>query len=144
MTATLPRARHWSDAAACAPYPDLFIPENGEEPGYTTAKKICGTCPVAEQCLAAAMAEEKGADRHARAGVRGGLTPSERASKYRREARAQAASQPQRKAPADTSDCGTQAAYQRHVKRHEVIDQACRSAHTEWQRQRRSAKRAAV
>ncbi|WP_051338601.1 WhiB family transcriptional regulator [Streptomyces flavidovirens] len=140
---TLPRARHWSDAAACAQHPDLFIPENDGDPDYTTAKRICRACPVIEQCLTAAMAEEKGADRHVRAGVRGGLTPGERARKHRQEARAKAASQPPRKDPADTSDCGTQAAYQRHVKRHEVIDQACRDAHTEWQRERRAAAKSA-
>ncbi len=84
---TLPRARHWSDAAACTPYPDLFIPEDDGDPDYTTAKGICLSCPVTAQCLAAAMAEEKSADRHVRAGVRGGLTPAERARAHRKAQR---------------------------------------------------------
>ncbi|MDJ0460638.1 WhiB family transcriptional regulator [Streptomyces sp. H27-C3] len=87
-----PRARHWVNAAACADLGELFIPADGEPSEYSTAKWVCRTkCPVVEQCLASAMAEEGHADHRTRAGVRGGLTPGERARWYRQDARARQA-----------------------------------------------------
>lgn len=43
------------------------------------AKALCAGCPVADLCLADALAEEKGLSEHSRYLVRGGLTPKGRA-----------------------------------------------------------------
>ena len=50
-------SEQWMDDALCAETdPDLFFPERG---GSTVeAKKICQQCPVIEQCLAYALANE--------------------------------------------------------------------------------------
>ncbi|MFF8716203.1 WhiB family transcriptional regulator [Streptomyces sp. NPDC015184] len=82
---TLPRPRDWADEAACRGYADVFLPPRTEanaSPGL--AREICAGCLVIEECLIAAMQEEGGADQYRRAGVRGGLTPVERAHLARR------------------------------------------------------------
>ncbi|KAB7850183.1 WhiB family transcriptional regulator [Streptomyces mobaraensis] len=95
--------------------------------GIRTARSWCARCPVAEQCLAYVMRMEEGT-RH-RYGVYGGLTGPERR---------QYADTGVRPAPNDTagrthgrppSPCGTEAAYQRHLREHEPTDEACRRAH---------------
>jgi WhiB family redox-sensing transcriptional regulator len=74
------RALPWADRALCAETdPELWFSER--TPAYTTvdgdktstAKAICRRCPVAEPCLAYAMA-----DPHLE-GIWGGLTDRERA-----------------------------------------------------------------
>lgn len=69
----------WFEQAACRGRTELFY---GEEVGRSAparrrqreavAKSICATCPVIDQCLAAAFEHE---DEH---GIWGGLTPKER------------------------------------------------------------------
>ena len=39
----------WRDFAACLGYPELFFPAVGGD--SERARKICGTCPVREECL---------------------------------------------------------------------------------------------
>jgi WhiB family transcriptional regulator, redox-sensing transcriptional regulator len=58
----------WRMRAACRGVsPDLFFAD-----GPVGAKKVCSACPVAERCLAYAMAD------NIRYGVWGGLTDAER------------------------------------------------------------------
>lgn len=89
----------WRDSASCrevgaefffAPDPDE---ETDEDPLYSAARAraICARCPVRDQCLDDAMAREGTADRHSRAGVWGGLTPSQRAALARARRRKTAA-----------------------------------------------------
>lgn len=65
--------RDWMDDAECAQIgTEMFFPNKG---GSTAiAKKICGRCTVASQCLESAL-ELPGYEDH---GVRGGLTEKER------------------------------------------------------------------
>lgn len=79
----------WRHAAACAGTdPDIFYPVPETPPGrrpaqpkpdyYEQARAICAKCPVRDQCLTEAMAEESGQGSFSRWGMRGGLTPRER------------------------------------------------------------------
>lgn len=81
----------WYDRAACigkdpALWDELPPPiEKGRKVGQWGAgeqKKaiaICRACPVMVECLKAALAEEHGVVGKARYGIRGGLTPHQRA-----------------------------------------------------------------
>lgn len=67
----------WTEDAACIGLEtDMFFPRGQHDPNI---RKVCGSCPVAAECLAAAMIEERGKDRFHRHGMRGGLTPKQRA-----------------------------------------------------------------
>ena len=77
----------WRDEAACRDHPDAdatFFPlgEQGRTsrpPDYRPALRICSVCPVRSDCLAEALALERGiGSRH---GVWGGTTPEMRARK---------------------------------------------------------------
>lgn len=56
-----------------------------DEDALARAKAVCATCPVRVQCHEAAMAEEAGAAESRRFGVRGGITPGQRYSIWRRD-----------------------------------------------------------
>src|SRR6266536_945552 len=58
--------------AACAKRPELFHPEPGDAKAERAAKRLCGRCPVAWECLKMALATN---DEHA---IMGGTTPAER------------------------------------------------------------------
>lgn len=61
----------WQGDALCAQSdPELFFPEKGGSP--IPAKKICGSCEVATECLSFALANGE------RFGIWGGLTAKER------------------------------------------------------------------
>lgn len=131
----------WRINAACRTAdPDLFFP-NGETgravlAQEAEAKAVCGPCPVREQCLNWAMTNGQNT------GVWGGMSPKERYNLRRQQARAE-----QRKNPKPRkvlSPCGTLTAYYRHVKKKEPVDDACRKAATDAQRERREAKRRAI
>jgi WhiB family redox-sensing transcriptional regulator len=68
----------WMRRAACKGQPDaVFFPDHeddGEQPDYTTARKICAGCLVRSQCLAYAL------ELNIRHGMFAGLTPAERAT----------------------------------------------------------------
>jgi WhiB family redox-sensing transcriptional regulator len=72
----------WRKQAECAwwttddPARDPFFPNPGQRPSL--AKFICDGCPVKQECLDEAMAEEYGLPRNLRFGVRGGLSRDER------------------------------------------------------------------
>jgi transcription factor WhiB len=77
---------NWRDHAACIGKGNIFLPRDEHHAPTTEPKKICAACPVRLPCLEAAMKEEGTADQFRRAGVRGGLTPAERAALGRRTA----------------------------------------------------------
>ncbi len=66
-----PAYQPWMDDAVCAQVdPELFFPEkNGNS---APARRLCGTCPIAGECLEYALTNR---EPH---GVWGGLTPFER------------------------------------------------------------------
>lgn len=76
---------HWDHYAACRGQDDLMLSDNAAD--QREAKKLCTGCDVREQCLTAAQAEEGAAAAKERAGVRGGLSPQQRYSAYRRDVR---------------------------------------------------------
>lgn len=62
----------WEAHAACRRHdPELWHPEQGGD-GGAEARRICRECPVRQQCLAAALAEERHLAAGARHGIRGG------------------------------------------------------------------------
>jgi len=69
---TTPHHAWWKDRAACSTGvdPDLFFAPAGSSEGWVTAKRICGGCPVTDECLADAAD-----DHHS---IRAGKTPTER------------------------------------------------------------------
>lgn len=76
---------NWRERARCA-RPD-FLPLNqaffsNDPRAVDTAKRICAACPVRQQCLDAALAEEGGRHHSNRFGIRGGVTPRGRRSRY--------------------------------------------------------------
>lgn len=80
------RSHTWEADAVCARVdPDLWFPAIGES--AAPARRLCLTCPVRTECLAAAMAEEAGQHRH---GIRGGLTARERLALASRQRQAAA------------------------------------------------------
>jgi hypothetical protein len=76
----LKRDPTWLDDAACLNHLPVFFPRRDNAADEATAKRICAACPVKSACLAAAMAEEGQTDHLHRAGLRGGITPQERAA----------------------------------------------------------------
>ena len=68
----------WRDQAACAgTYPEAWFVETGDYPSGLF--RICAACPVREECLESALAEEGDIRGAGRFGIRGGHTPRERA-----------------------------------------------------------------
>lgn len=72
----------WRDLAACNGYdPDLFFPAGETGPAVEqirTAKQVCASCEVAEECLSYAI------ETNQMAGIWGGLTEDERRPVRRR------------------------------------------------------------
>ncbi|MEV8395633.1 MULTISPECIES: WhiB family transcriptional regulator [unclassified Streptomyces] len=73
----------WRARAVCGrpELAPLFVGDSADE--MAEAACFCAGCPVAGECLDAAMREEGSAPAKDRALVRGGLTPTERATRYR-------------------------------------------------------------
>lgn len=72
----------WTEDASCGALPleeseRLFFGTNLRD--RAKGKEMCGLCPVSIACLADALIHEVG-DRKHRAGLRGGLSPEERAA----------------------------------------------------------------
>jgi WhiB family redox-sensing transcriptional regulator len=62
----------WADHAACKGKTPLFFPAQGDSVSYQAAVKICGTCPVLEECRAHGLEEAE------RFGIWGGLSAKTR------------------------------------------------------------------
>ena len=71
----------WRDRAAClGDDHDAFFPHRDDATGTDAALRVCATCPVATECLEAALAKEGNLAGQYRYGIRGGTTPEQRAS----------------------------------------------------------------
>jgi len=126
---TLSRADDWRARAACKDTdPNTFFPD-GSGPRFhaqiQAAKDICWACPVRPAC--AQWAIETGEPD----GVWGGLDPDDR--KGHRRSRGQHARQNA------LAPCGSLAAYRRHLRRQEPIDEACREANRLAQQEKSDA-----
>jgi Transcription factor WhiB. len=82
----------WRELASCKGWAekgvDPWFPEHPAEPkAFETAARICAGCPVAQQCLDAAMDGEKSLHGRQRYGMYAGMTPGERYSLHLRKAR---------------------------------------------------------
>lgn len=86
----------WVDRAACYglgdrtffddPWPLFADGEQGCDPdAVAKARDVCAGCPVRVQCFSDAMEVEDGAAEVMRHGMRGGVTPSQRYSIWRRD-----------------------------------------------------------
>ena len=140
--------REWELKSACKNVePDVFFSKRT----VGLAKQTCRACPVQMSCLEAALVREDGVAKAFRIGIVAGQSGSQRwAIEQQRKAAAgiakpkkKPAGRPRGAAPL----CGTPAAYQRHLRLKEPIDQACKEANAAARRQYRrtgSTKVAAV
>lgn len=87
----------WGERAACSGLPvnrffnDVWPDEETlaiDEEAFDRARSVCASCPVRLNCFEAAMIEEGGSAVTRRWGVRGGVTPAQRYSIWRRDASA--------------------------------------------------------
>ncbi|WP_405589803.1 WhiB family transcriptional regulator [Streptomyces sp. NBC_01092] len=131
-------SRAWEARAACRERDaDLWFSRRSRP----TAVAICAACPVLDPCRAAVLQREKGLPRCRRQGVVAGLTGPqrhdlERAANPRAQPYRQASPPAEPTPPLDSAGppptllapCGTRAAYQRHLRRGEPVDEACRAA----------------
>lgn len=70
------RDRQWTLRAACRDAdPEIFYPVSSADAAYDEARWYCNRCPVRDICLTDALAQEG----YTREGMRGGLTPNQRA-----------------------------------------------------------------
>lgn len=132
--------RSWRDQAACVGTGDLMFPEPSDRRGISAAKKVCAACPVMNVCLVEAMEDEDGRSKANRFGVRGGRDTGQRYAMYRRIAPAPV-KQREYTGGKPLAPCGTQGAYDRHIRRKEPIDEACRKAHADRRREDRARAR---
>lgn len=74
----VPHGNWWERAACQDSDVELFFPDRGSDSGQR-ARQVCSGCPVADECLAAALLEERHAATGHRHGIRGGFSGPERA-----------------------------------------------------------------
>ncbi|MFE3036671.1 WhiB family transcriptional regulator [Streptomyces canus] len=123
-------SRVWESAAACLQQDaDIWFSRRS----WDRARAICAACPVLDDCRAAVLRREKGLPKCRRSGVIAGLTGPQRHDLERLEERRGQAGHPPRTRPEAVprkgpAPCGTRAAYQRHLRRGEPVDEACRHA----------------
>ncbi|MFD5697501.1 WhiB family transcriptional regulator [Streptomyces lasiicapitis] len=126
----------WQDSGICAApqyalaAAEIWFPHERDRKTIRYAKSVCASCPVQPQCQEWALAERE------EYGIWGGLTERERVSILRRTSRDRTASRAQEPVPKPAKTgrkpaaCGTRSGYQRHVRKGEPIDDACRAANT--------------
>ncbi|MGW0877624.1 WhiB family transcriptional regulator [Streptomyces sp. NPDC002740] len=125
--------RAWESSAACRHQDaELWFSRRSS----SRAVAICAACPVLAHCRAAVLIREKGLPKCHRDGVIAGLTGPQR---YALECQADrsrptpAADLEAPRAPVGAprkqpAPCGTRAAYQRHLRLREPVDEPCRLA----------------
>lgn len=122
---TLQPGGDWQTAAVCRTAIDdeLWFPEPSDRATTRKAITACLSCPVLLLCREAAADEERGLGKVSRWGIRGGLTPAQRhaADTSTRASHGKGGRQ--------LAPCGTPAAYDRHVRNGEPVDDPCRLAH---------------
>jgi hypothetical protein len=123
--------REWELKAACrSEDPDIFFSSKS----VGLARQTCQGCPVRMECLESALVREAAVAKESRTGIVAGLTGAQRwaIDKQRKAAAKAEGKKPAEKAPGPgrkPSPCGTEGAYQRHVRKGEPIDQRCKDAH---------------
>ncbi|MEV8477857.1 WhiB family transcriptional regulator [Streptomyces sp. NPDC051173] len=131
-------AEDWSTRPSCArPDADARLWFSDQPAERKEARGRCGNCPARTTCLDRAMEAEGSAPARARFGIFGGLDGRQRYELYttgRAAARAGRSGRP-------PAPCGTESAYQRHLRNSEPIDDACRQAHTTHRAKSRSRAR---
>lgn len=133
----------WFDHAACRGLnPNLMVPERGDNISVRTAKQICSTCPVLDECRDYGLAVHRQADLD---GVFGGLTKIERLRILRTENLPRRRQTPINRMNFRIDDhllrpCGTVSAYHRHLSRKERPCELCKKANAENQREYRLRK----
>ncbi|WP_326721933.1 WhiB family transcriptional regulator [Streptomyces sp. NBC_00243] len=122
-------APDWGLSATCRNEdPELWFSDRTR----ATAIAICNSCLVLQECRVAVLHREAGLPASDRAGIAAGLTGAQRHElDKRRTRRAEVPSSPPARVPPpreEIAPCGTRAAYQRHVRKGEPPDDACRAA----------------
>lgn len=127
------RSVDWQARARCTETdPELFFPERGGDTAED-AKRFCRMCEVRRDCLTYALARP-GTD-----GIWGGTS-----FRQRQRIRAAAGLPDEPEPPArELQPCGTEAAYARHLRHDEPVDDACREAATRRNRERDTDRAAA-
>lgn len=120
--------REWELKALCrSEDPEIWFSKKT----WAKARKLCLVeCPVLEECRAAIFSREAQTPASLRFGMVAGLTGVQRAKLAAESAPKQ--SSKQKKPPGSgrpQAPCGTKSAYERHRRKGEPIDQACRDAH---------------
>jgi WhiB family redox-sensing transcriptional regulator len=110
----------WREQAACRTGghdPDLWFPRGYSAPyeaQVEQARAVCRTCPVFQAC------EQWALGTYLEYGITAAMTPDERRRERHRLA--------PRTGPRTLAPCGTSAAYRRHKKYGEPIDEVCDQA----------------
>ncbi|AMW11649.1 hypothetical protein A4E84_20410 [Streptomyces qaidamensis] len=134
--------REWELKAACKGVdPDVFF----KSQTIGLARQTCDGCPVRMECLEATLVREAGVAKEFRTGLVAGLTGKQRwkITQQRKAAARATEKPPAKKKPQpkkstrrwNVAPCGTRAAYQRHVRKKEPIDAACREANAVGKRE---------
>lgn len=97
-------------------YADRKTPYDRDARAFALA--LCKDCPVRQVCLDAALEAEGEVTKHSRFGIRGGLTPSQRA-------RLRPPSKPSGRV---LKPCPSEAAYRRHIRAGEKACAGCLAA----------------
>lgn len=115
----------WNTRAACrqAPDPDVFDTCCAAKHVPPEAAEWCDACPVRQQCYDLAMSTEAGTAATYRFGIFGGTSPWQRAKAWPKWATAHGISPAAQRS--GLAPCGTAAAYRRHLRKGEPIDEAC-------------------
>lgn len=135
---------NWRQYGMCTAYaPDVMYPAGTDLDGIEQAKTICRSCQVRTVCLEDAMVSEKGIVKSDRFGIRGALTGLERYQLQTRRRPSREKPRKKRTGGRKPAECGTAAAYDRHHRNGEPVDDACRAAHNEKNRAQKARQRAA-
>lgn len=119
----LPRLPEWQTRAACKGRVDLDFIEPKSPAEDAECRALCAGCPVREQCLASALASGEAW------GLWGGVDADERLRIAERDGH---------ELPAVLPAHGTNPRYAKHGCRCDL----CRTAHTDYERDRRARRRA--
>ncbi|MFI1210167.1 WhiB family transcriptional regulator [Streptomyces sp. NPDC020802] len=119
------RSREWESNALCRNEdPELWFSDRSR----AIARALCHSCQVLVECRAAVLRRENGLPECDRGGIVAGLTGPQRHALDKRLERPPPPPPEPRRPPVEPAFCGTRSAYQRHLRRGEPVDDACRAA----------------
>ncbi|MFJ6896124.1 WhiB family transcriptional regulator [Streptomyces hokutonensis] len=126
--------RAWELSALCRNEdPELWFSDRTR----AIAMALCRSCEVLQECRAAVLHREDGLPKCDRGGIVAGLTGDQRHALETRlkripvlppEAPTRTVPTQPGRPPGEPAPCGTRSAYQRHVRKGEPVDDACRAA----------------